>query len=154
MDGRVKQFELALYGFFRQFHEASLPDRSGIYFVFCGISKEEGRCSIKRLIYIGESGSIQNRLSAHEKKDRFENSLQDGERLYYAYTLVPTSERELCEKGLIRHFAERFPDTLINKKSTKSFSSGFDFLQYVLTRKVPQFFTAEDRSFFVCTGET
>ena len=151
---RGKEFHLVLSGFLRDFKVASLPGQSGVYFVFGGISRGDGRCSLKRLIYIGESGSIQERLATHEKKDRFENSLQDGERLYYAYTLVPASERELCEKGLIRHFAERFPDTLINEKSTKSFSTGFDSLQYVLTGKIPRFFAEEDRSFSVYTGET
>ena len=154
MTGREKLFTLAIYGFFRKFQEVSLPDKSGIYFVFCGISNGDGKCSIRRLIYIGESGCIRNRLSAHEKKDRFENALRDGERLYYAYTLVSASECELCEKGLIKHFAERFPDTLINEKSTKSFATSFDCLQYVLTGKIPRLFAEEDRSFSVSTGET
>lgn len=144
----TKQFGLDLSGFFPKWRETSLPGQSGVYFVFAGLSKGGGKCSIKRLLYIGESCDIQRRLTTHEKKDRFESSLSDGEILYYAYTLVPAEERDLCEDGLIKHFSRRFP-SLINIASTNSFGTRYDRLQYSLKGAIPKFFNEEDISFCV-----
>lgn len=154
MNVKTKNFELNLDGFFQEYKEASLPNQSGIYFVFGGCATTEGKCRIQHLIYIGESRDIADRLSKHEKKPEFKDTLGDNEILYYAYTLVPTRERELCEKGLIRHFADRFGTDkegsgLINELSTKSFTTDFDILNYVLSGAVPRIFTESDRRFSV-----
>ena len=149
MTGNNKVFDLALDGFFKEYKEASLPDQSGIYFVFGGVSLPNEKCKINHLIYIGESNDVQYRLTHHEKKPEFKDALRDGEVLYYAYVLVPSCVRELCEKGLIKHFDGRFGEGLINELSTKSFNTKFTALDYRLRGSVPNIFSESDRQFRV-----
>ena len=146
---KVKTFDLDLEGFYPEFMIKDIPDKSGIYFVF-GATRENKKLScIKRLIYIGESKDVQERLEHHEKKPKFEDSLEDGECLYYACVFLPKTERELCEKGLIKHFSASFGKGLINKLSTKSFNTFYTCLKYNLKGKVPRFFVETDRVFEV-----
>lgn len=146
---KVKTFNLNLAGFYPEFEIKDIPDKSGIYFVF-GATRNNNKLScVKRLIYIGESKDVQDRLEHHEKKPRFEDALKDRECLYYACVFLPKAERELCEKGLIKHFSASFGKGLINKLSTKSFNTSYTSLKYKLSGSVPQFFTESNRAFEV-----
>ena len=149
MNNDTKAFALALDGFFKEYKEASLPDQSGVYFVFGGKPLLSGKCRINHLIYIGESKDVQYRLAHHEKKPEFKDALEEGEILYYAYTFVPSCERELCEKGLIKHFSNKFGKDIINDLSTKSFDTNYATLSYTLSGDVPRIFGESDRNFLV-----
>lgn len=149
MNNDTKDFALTLDGFFKEYKEASLPNQSGIYFVFGGSALSNDKCRINHLIYIGESQDVQYRLTHHEKKPEFKDALEEGEILYYAYTLVSSCERELCEKGLIKHFSNRFGKDIINKLSTKYFDTNYAMLSYNLSGAVPRIFGESDRNFLV-----
>ena len=74
---------------------------SGIYLVYTGISEPNNTCTLKKLIYIGESEDISKRISGHNKWDEWKKQLQNGEKLYFCYAKANKEDRQRAEAALI-----------------------------------------------------
>ena len=85
-------------------------DCCGIYTVYAGKSKD----NLRALIYIGESGDIENRLKSkrnnisdlkielrHNKYSEWENELKTDEKLFFGFTEIDESNRKRVEAALI-----------------------------------------------------
>jgi len=85
---------------------ATLPCYSGIYCVYaCTYNALVDIAFFRRLLYIGESGNIRNRVSKHEHWDDWVRKLQDGEVLL-SFGTTPISlraGRERVEAAMIHH---------------------------------------------------
>ena len=79
---------------------------SGIYCVqICDINTN----SIEATIYIGQAGDMGDRIRKHERRDDWEGSLKNGQKLRYLYIIVETeSERERIEALLINRYTPIF----------------------------------------------
>lgn len=98
-----KNYSLEFDGYWRKPSVSGLPSGSGIYGVYAGIyNKDRGTISLNRLLYIGEAGNIQKRISGHEKWDTWSSKLRPGEELCFNAALIsPQSDRERAEAAMI-----------------------------------------------------
>jgi excinuclease UvrABC nuclease subunit len=95
-------FEIEFDGYWREPAKGGTPSASGIYCVYsCVHNKEEKTVSIKKLIYIGESGDVKDRLSGHEKLDDWKKHVKTGEVLCYSVAEVAATNRVRCEAAMI-----------------------------------------------------
>jgi hypothetical protein len=99
-----KTIALIFDGYYR---EAVLPpdnhNCSGIYVVYAGKKTESG-CSLRKLLYIGESEKVATRPSSdHEKYEEWIACLNEGEILYFSFADVSPTDRERVEAALIYH---------------------------------------------------
>jgi len=103
---------------------------SGIYLVYRGVDKDKS-VSLKELIYIGESETVQARIEKHEKNDKWKAKLQTGEILIFSFASVTSPDRERAEAALIfKHkpdcndeYVNNFPfdQTTVNSKGKCKF---------------------------------
>ena len=97
-----KEIALEFDGYWRKPAISGLPSESGIYCVYtCTHNKEEKTVSIKRLIYIGESEDVNDRISKHEKWDEWESYLSNGEVICVSCATVSDSNRIRAEAAMI-----------------------------------------------------
>lgn len=82
-----------------------LPAKSGIYCVYACTNDATGnRVSIRKLLYIGESADVRERVSGHERRRDWERELQYGEVLCFSAALIaPRSDRQRAEAATIHH---------------------------------------------------
>ena len=60
--------------------------------------------SIRKLLYIGESANVRNRVDGHERRQDWARELQLGEVLCFSAALiVPESDRLRAEAAMIHH---------------------------------------------------
>ena len=82
----------------------AMPAKSGIYLVYaCTHSAQLKRVSLRKLIYIGESTDVQDRLATHEKWPDWKRQLHAGETLAFAFANVINPDRERAEAALINY---------------------------------------------------
>ena len=129
----AKTMDLSFDGYWREVNSSSVPNNSGIYLVYC-CSKTENGISIRKLIYIGESNKVRERIEGHEKKDECWNKkLQSGEVLCYSFAPIDNPDRERTEAALIfkykpecnDEFVDNFPfdQTTVNSTGKRKFIS-------------------------------
>ena len=99
----AKSYTLEFDGYWRESKIASLPARSGIYCVYaCTYNAYRDTISIRKLLYIGESENIRERVRGHERWDAWRSKLQHGEELCFNAALIrPESDRERAEAAMI-----------------------------------------------------
>ena len=143
MGPRRVSIQLDCKGFFRSAVQNSVPDQTGVYFVYAGVKTETG-CSIRRLLYIGRSANLHLRLTSPESFERLQGALQPGEELFYAYAFVASEEASLVERALALHFS----GLIFSEASASSIDLPVLEVEISLTGDgVPRIFTAEDRTF-------
>lgn len=97
-----KKIYLCFDGYWLEDDLGGTPEQSGIYCVYsCTYNQSSNTVSIKRLLYIGESGDVRGRLSNHERLPDWKRALQFGERLCFAAAKVSPIDRERAEAALI-----------------------------------------------------
>ena len=97
----AKTIKLTFDGYWREVNSDNIPNESGIYLVYC-CTKTDSGISIRKLIYIGESNKVKDRISGHKKKTQCWNGkLQSGEVLCYSFALITSPNREQAEAALI-----------------------------------------------------
>lgn len=97
-----QSYEIEFDGYWREPNKGSVPEKSGIYCVFSAVHNQaEKTVSLKKLIYIGESGDVRSRLANHEKLDAWKKHLKAGEVLCYSFGEVPSANRVRCEAAMI-----------------------------------------------------
>ena len=99
-----RQIDLEFDGYWRESAISGLPEASGVYCVYtCIFNKEEKNVTLKKLIYIGESENVNNRVKNHEKWDEWESYLNSGEQLCFSYAEIDGYYRERAEAAMIFH---------------------------------------------------
>ncbi len=97
-----KSISITLDGYWRDQHKASLPAKSGIYCVYeCTHNVQSNTVSLNKLIYIGESDDVNNRVANHEKQQDWLNHVGKGNELCYSFGGVGTTDRERAEAAMI-----------------------------------------------------
>lgn len=81
---------------------ATLPDYSGLYFVYKGIPTKPGKCRIIRLLYIGQAENINDRVGTdHEHYEDWKQELGHDEILYYSVCPVDAWDLDMTEAACI-----------------------------------------------------
>ena len=92
---------LIFNGYFSYANRSLTTNKSGVYCVYGATNNANGTISIKRLIYIGESENVRQRLQNHEKLEEWEKCLGYGEVLYFSCAEVNSIHRVRVEAALI-----------------------------------------------------
>ena len=124
MQAYVSHFNLSVEGYWPNKKKDFIDPESGVYLVFTGVRQPKGDgtywADLHRLIYIGKSKDIQQRLSGdkHEHQNDFENECDadKNEIPYFAYVDTGAKDMAHVEDALIFHYKPS-----INAKSTISF---------------------------------
>lgn len=95
----MKTVNLEFDGYFRYIND--LPNKSGIYTVYTATKNLGGEYNIDKLLYVGESGDIRNRLTNHEKFEEFQAVLRRDQILAFGYALTNEENRLRAEAALI-----------------------------------------------------
>ena len=101
-----KSYALKFKGYRREVNWSGLPGMSGIYCVYaCKYDPAEKAVSIRRLLYIGESGNVGRRVpeEPEKRRDLWASILRRGEQLCVSRAKVPPADRERVEAALIYH---------------------------------------------------
>ena len=113
----MKTIELGFKGYYREVNKDSIASVSGVYCVYsCVYNKEEKNVTIKKLLYIGESDNVHDRIANHDRLDDWLDSLSSGQTLCYSYAKASSDDRERAEAALI---FEKQPS--FNTEHTKEF---------------------------------
>jgi excinuclease UvrABC nuclease subunit len=77
---------------------------SGIYTVNTGKLEDPDKCSLRKILYIGEAENVETRLrKTHETFNEWCTYLGQGENLFFTIADVSDSDREQAEAALIFH---------------------------------------------------
>ncbi|EAY56139.1 MAG: protein of unknown function [Leptospirillum rubarum] len=98
-------YELKFDGYWRTPNISAIPGKPGIYCVYaCTHNAQEKKVSIRKLLYIGESENVKDRVSGHELKEKWERQLSKGEVLCFNMAeIAPESARQRAEAAVIYH---------------------------------------------------
>ena len=101
----AKNYFLNYDGYWRKPNISGLPANSGIYSVYaCVHNISVATVTIDRLLYIGESENVRNRIANHERWDDWARKLKTGEELCFNAALIsPAASRERAEAAMIHH---------------------------------------------------
>lgn len=90
-----KEYLLRIQGYYTDEARSRFPDSPGIYFVYRGVlNVDTNTCTLKQLLYIGQTDSLQRRHNEHTKRDVFLNSLGVDEMLFYTFAMTDLNEEE------------------------------------------------------------
>ena len=82
----AQTFSIDFSGYRREVDKGSISSKSGIYCIYsCTYNKDKDNVSINKLIYIGESQDVNNRIDDHEKLSKWKKHLKSGEILCYSF---------------------------------------------------------------------
>lgn len=86
----AQAYAIEFDGYWRDEHRKSIPAKSGIYCVYsCLHNKEKKTVTIDKLIYIGESEDVRNRIDKHGKREAWEKNLLPNQELCYSFVTCP-----------------------------------------------------------------
>lgn len=124
----AQTIELNFEGYWSEKNKLGVPSQGGVYCVYRCTTTEGRLEAVKQLLYIGKSSDVNDRIANHEKLEKWESHLKDGESLYYSFA-PKVLLRDQAEAALIyKHrppinteykYSFPFPDTLL-KTSGKS----------------------------------
>jgi len=98
----AQTYAIEFDGYWREPNKSSVPALSGIYCVYaCTHNTQANTVSVRKLIYIGESGNVRLRISNHPKQRDWERHLEAGEQLCYNFGAVAAGSRVRCEAAMI-----------------------------------------------------
>ncbi|MBI9015018.1 MAG: GIY-YIG nuclease family protein [Clostridiales bacterium] len=96
------KFNIEFKGHYRYVNIKSIPEISGIYGVStCKFNETAKTVSLNKLVYIGESSNVNERINSHEKLKDWEKHLQTGEVLCFNTAVVSGDDRFNVEASLI-----------------------------------------------------
>ena len=108
-------FYLEFDGYWREEDIEDIPSKSGIYCVYGCMYGEGNKLTIGKLIYIGESGNVSDRVNNHKKRKVWKGYLNKRQKLCFSYAYFYSSHRERVEAALInRHKPPANIDFVIN----------------------------------------
>lgn len=98
----AQTYSIDFDGYWREPNKGGVPDKSGIYCVYtCTFDQKAKTVSLKKLVYIGESGNVRDRIADHEKQEDWESHLKQDQQLCYSFGAVTAASRERCEAAMI-----------------------------------------------------
>lgn len=112
----AKTIRLTYEGYWREPNIGGIPAKSGVYSVYACQHNNDNTVAIRKLIYIGESSNVHDRIQAHEKWPSWRCYLQAGEQVCFNFAPIGV-DRERAEASLIKHhkppenteFVDSFP---------------------------------------------
>ena len=112
----IKTIRLIYDGYWREPNISGIPAESGLYSVYACRYNKANTVTILKLIYIGESSNVRDRIQGHEKWPYWRRHLHAGEQICFNFAPV-SKERERAEAALIYHhkppenteFVDSFP---------------------------------------------
>lgn len=97
-----KTYSQAFNGYWRDKNRAGIPEVSGVYCVYAGsYDKDNNTVSLRKLLYIGQSVNIHERLQNHECEKDWKKELNYGEEVIFSYTEVPSYSLDRFEAAMI-----------------------------------------------------
>ncbi|MBB3182958.1 hypothetical protein FHR95_000482 [Halomonas fontilapidosi] len=108
---------LKLLGYWTDEQLGDIPDISGIFCVYAGTPAGEGEPEVERLLYIGESGDVRQRIRHHELREKWSGQLESGQVLCYSVAAATYVYRERLEAAMVNlhkppvnhDYIDRFP---------------------------------------------
>ena len=98
----MKNIDLKFDGYWRDCNKSGAPSKEGVYCVYtCIYNQSNKTLTIRKLIYIGESTDVKNRVSNHEKLDIFLRQCFKEESICFSFAPVNSLDREIAEAALI-----------------------------------------------------
>ncbi len=96
----ARDYDLEFDGYWSERAVGGIPNRSGVYCVYSGEDKGQ-HVDLRRLLYIGESGEVYDRIANHEKLSDWKRYLRVGEGLWFSFAPFESAGRERVEAALI-----------------------------------------------------
>ena len=129
-----QSYTITFDGYWREKNIGGIPSKSGIYCVYtCIHNIEKKNITIDKLIYIGESEDVNNRIKTHEKLIEWKRYLKNGQELCFSFGAVPSNSRIRCEAAII--FKHKSP---VNTEYISAFP--FDKTNIKLSGKIAKLF--------------
>lgn len=98
----AKTYSLKFDGYWREENIGGIPSKSGVYCVYeCTYNSDTNQVSIHKLIYIGESEDVNDRIANQEKWDDWEKHVTFGNELCFSFSGVDSQNRNRVEAALI-----------------------------------------------------
>lgn len=100
----AQTFNVVIDGYWRDVNKSGLPKVSGVYFVYEAKFNEQAQTvSLLRLLYIGESDDINNRVANHERYEDWKRLVNVGNTLCFSAGPVSGNDRFRVEAAYIFH---------------------------------------------------
>lgn len=97
-----KTIAIEFEGYWRDENKGGIPARSGVYAVYeCTHTVSTKTVTIHKLIYIGESGNVNDRVANHEKYRDWLQHVRRGNELCFSFGGVVVADRDRTEAALI-----------------------------------------------------
>jgi len=98
----AQTFSVEIQGYWRDKNKSGIPNHSGVYFVYVAVyNQQDDTVSLKKLIYIGESDDVNDRIQNHEKYDIWKGYLSQGQELCFSTGKVNGNDRFRVEAAYI-----------------------------------------------------
>ena len=98
----MNTISLTFKGYWREINKGSVPEESGVYCVYvCTYNTSEKTVSLRKILYIGESVNVRDRISDHDRLSDWKKLLKPGETLCYSFAAVDSTDRLRAEAALI-----------------------------------------------------
>ena len=113
----TQSYQLQFDGYWREPDREGIPAKSGIYCVYTSkYNSHTDKVSLNKLVYIGESLNVKERIANHEKWPDWHRHLRPSEELAFNFAPI-SSGRERAEAAMINwhkppentEYANEFP---------------------------------------------
>lgn len=93
---------IEVQGCWRDVNRIGVPPYMGVYFVYTGsYNSNTNLVALCRLLYVGQSVNVNERVQDHEGRQAWARFLEPGEELIYAFAAVMSSYLDDVEAALI-----------------------------------------------------
>lgn len=97
-----KTISVEFDGYWRDENKGGLPANSGVYCVYeCTHNVKKKNVTIHKLIYIGESANVKDRVANHEKYGDWLKHVKKGNELCFSFGGVGSTDRNRAEAAMI-----------------------------------------------------
>lgn len=125
-----KTISIKFDGYWLDRNKGGIPQQSGVYCVYeCTFNVQANTVDIHKLIYVGESDNVNDRIANHEKYDNWLKHVRQGNELCFSFGGIGSTDRDRAEAAII--FKHKPPE---NDEYTDSFP--FDTTTMSLSDKV------------------
>lgn len=97
----AKTISLDFKGYRRDKNIDSMQNIAGIYLVYVCTPNDNDTITVHKLIYIGESEKVRDRIKNHEKRPEWKKHVGEGDELCYSRAPITNPDRERAEAALI-----------------------------------------------------
>jgi len=95
-------FTINIDGYWRDRDKSGIPNHSGVYFVYeARYNHIKDTVLLIKLIYIGESEDVKERIASHHLYDQWLQGLREGHELFYSTGQTPDPYRKRIEAAYI-----------------------------------------------------